>query len=87
VKNAHARAAGQRSEIRRFLALLNDSAKLGDLGCLPLGERRLAGLAALAGAEAGALGGGDARMKRDVSGRGGRAAQEGRQYTPVVLTE
>ena len=54
---------------------------------VPLAQRRLVGLAALAGAEAGRLGVGAVAWNATFSGRAGRAAQDGRQYTPVVRTE
>ena len=57
---------GERREARQLVGALDQPAGLRHRGGLPLGERGLGRPAALAGAEAGLLGGGRARVERDV---------------------
>ena len=74
---ALARASSSRR--RRLLGAFDEAAQLGDHRRLLLGERRLVGLAALAGAEAAALGVGRGRVERHVLGPRGARRAAGRQ--------
>ena len=89
VEAAHAGGVRQRVEARHLVRLLDRTAGFCDQCCLTLGERGFVRPAALARAEARALGGGAARMEADVlasrpARRAGRPAIDaGREHRVV----
>ena len=88
VEAAEAGGAGQLVQARRLLGLFDDPAGLRDDGRLPLRLRRPIRAAALAGPEARPLARRlQSRERRHFRAVARRAAQDGRQKTPVVRTE
>jgi hypothetical protein len=77
---AEARRLREIGQVRGLIRCLDGSARLGDLGRIALGQRRLVGLAPLARAEARPLGLGAARVEAHVL----RVGQPRRAGRPAI---